>query len=294
MTYIELLNSFWESTSLNPCTSNEAIMYLYLLHQCNIRRWVNPFEFRTRDLESVLKISRATISTARNELKKRGFIDFINGVGSGSSAFLICGAKITNEDLNSKFCVHSLNTNDKDCVHSLNTNQKNCVHSLNTSVHSLNTNQENTLYNNKTDISPVGDIAREKKVPEKSLFEQEEKKSKKSKSSQRSKKQKSPPPTLEEVKAYFLSQRANERLLDWEREAEMFYYHFSSLDWKTSSGGEIAYWDSKANLWIMEHEKSKRRSYSIINETGEPTDKFSERRGTEPGNKSRKGFKGAF
>lgn len=133
MTYIELLNSFWDSTRFNPCSSNEATMYFYLLHQCNIRRWINPFEFKTRDLELMLGLTRATISAIRNKLKQRGLIDFGKGVGSGSAVYLICGAKITETELAKKICVQPLNTK-------LNT-------TLNTNLNTtLNTKPDSTLY----------------------------------------------------------------------------------------------------------------------------------------------------
>lgn len=94
MTYIELLNNFWDSTRFNPCSSNEAAMYFYLLHQCNIRRWINPFELKTRDLELTLGISRTTIAALRNKLKQRGFIDFAKGLGSGKAIYRMAGVKI--------------------------------------------------------------------------------------------------------------------------------------------------------------------------------------------------------
>lgn len=259
-------------------------MYFYLLHQCNIRRWINPFEFKTRDLELMLGLTRATISAIRNKLKQRGLIDFGKGVGSGKAVYLICGAKITDKELAKKICVQSLNTK-------LNT-------MLNTNLNTtLNTNANSTLYieekRNKTkDISPVGDSAAAQDPVSHSLFEDEDKKVKRRKSAPRPKPPEPPPPTLEEVKAYFLSQRADERLPEWERESEVFFNHFSSLGWKTSSGAKITRWDSRANLWIMEHEP-KKHSKLETNEIGK-ADKLSERRGSESGAKSRKGFKGSF
>lgn len=283
MTYIELLNSFWDSTRFNPCSSNEATMYFYLLHQCNIRRWINPFEFKTRDLELMLGLTRATISAIRNKLKQRGLIDFGKGVGSGSAVYLICGAKITDKELANKFCVQSLNTK-------LNT-------TLNTNLNTtLNTNPNSTLHIEEKrlktkDKSPVGDSPRAPVGH--SLFDAEERKSEKRKTTPRPKPPEPPPPSLEDVKAYFLSQRADERLAEWEREAEIFFNHFTSLGWKTSAGAKISHWDSRANLWILEHEKPSKTDKPITDETNK-ADKFSGRRGTEPSAKSRKGFKGTF
>jgi hypothetical protein len=57
------------------------------------------------------------------------------------------------------------------------------------------------------------------------------------------------PPTLYQVKAYF-----EEKLPDWERQAETFFYHFDSLGWRNANGAKIERWDSKANLWIMDEQ----------------------------------------
>ena len=137
MTYIELLNNFWDSTRFNPCSSNEAAMYFYLLHQCNIRRWINPFELKTRDLELTLGISRTTIAALRNKLKQRGFIDFAKGLGSGKAIYRMAGVKITDSTLNEKICVQSVDT-------MVNTTLDTTVDTtLNTTV---NTNAKSTLY----------------------------------------------------------------------------------------------------------------------------------------------------
>lgn len=279
MTYIELLNNFWNSTRFNPCSSNEAAMYFYLLHQCNIRRWINPFELKTRDLELTLGISRTTIAALRNKLKQRGFLDFAKGLGSGKAIYRINGVKITDSTLNEKFCVQSVDT------------------MLNTTV---DTNAKSTLYieekRHKTKDSSVAVATRgaPQRIEPESLFAEEEKRAaKKRKPSPKPKPPEPPPPTFDEVKAYFLSQRADERLEDWEREAEIFFNHFTSLGWKTSSGAKVSRWDSRANLWIIEHEKKPTTEKPKTDETGK-ADKFSERRGSESGAKSRKGFKGTF
>ena len=279
MTYIELLNSFWDSTRFNPCSSNEAAMYFYLLHQCNIRRWINPFEFKTRDLELMLGLSRATISAIRNKLKQRGLIDFGKGVGSGSAVYLICGAKITDKELSKKFCVQSLNTK-------LNT-------TLNTT---LNTNADSTLYieekRNKTkDISPIGDSASVREPVSHSLFEDEDKKVKRQKSGPRQKASKPPiPPTLEEVLEYFRT-HAETRLKDWHTSGTLFFDTFNADGWINKYGRHIQNWDSEANKWIYYQEQ--REKTNTTNETKQ-TDRFSERRGVEPSHPKRQGFKGTF
>ena len=52
---------------------------------------------------------------------------------------------------------------------------------------------------------------------------------------------------MEQVKAYFEG-----KLPDWEKQAEIFFYHFDALNWKNTNGARIERWDSRANLWIIE------------------------------------------
>ncbi|MDM8232302.1 hypothetical protein QUW56_02670 [Phocaeicola barnesiae] len=75
------------------------------------------------------------------------------------------------------------------------------------------------------------------------LFPPEEEKPKKVKA----KKTEFITPTLDQVKAYFEG-----KLPDWEKQAEIFFYHFDSLSWKNTNGARIERWDSRANLWIIE------------------------------------------
>ena len=99
MTYIELVNRFWELNQVKTFSSIEVAVYFSLLNECNIRRWLNPFELRTRYLEYCFEISRKSIGEARNRLKQRNLIDFIEGKGKRPSLYLIKGAKVTNKEL---------------------------------------------------------------------------------------------------------------------------------------------------------------------------------------------------
>lgn len=69
-----------------------------------------------------------------------------------------------------------------------------------------------------------------------------------------------PAPTLEEIKAYFLSQSADTRLEDWEPEAEIFFNNFNATDWVDAVGRKIKRWDSRANRWIFEKEQRRKQS----------------------------------
>ena len=72
------------------------------------------------------------------------------------------------------------------------------------------------------------------------------------------------PPKLDEVKAYF-----ENKLPDWELQAEIFYNHFMSLGWRTVSGARVEHWDSRANLWITEKKiKNDGNKKQADNESG--------------------------
>ena len=52
MTYLDLINSFWKAAEFNKWSANDIMVYLFLLHNCNIRRWSNPFELPTSVIEN--------------------------------------------------------------------------------------------------------------------------------------------------------------------------------------------------------------------------------------------------
>ena len=254
MTYIELLNNFWDSTRFNPCSSNEAAMYFYLLHQCNIRRWINPFELKTRDLELTLGISRTTIAALRNKLKQRGFIDFAKGLGSGKAIYRMTGVKITDSTLNEKICVQSVDT-------MVDTTLDTTVDTtLNTTV---DTNAKSTLYieerRHKTKDNSVAVATRgaPQRIEPESLFAEEEKKAAKKKSPPKPKIT-FEPPTLDEVRRYFLNQDADKRLENWEESARRFYDNYAAVGWIDKYNRRITRWDSKANSWIIDDEKREK------------------------------------
>ena len=103
-------------------------------------------------------------------------------------------------------------------------------------------------------------------------------------------------PTLGEVLQYFPTQDADKRLKNWERSARLFFDTFNADGWVNKRGRHVTNWESEANKWIFyqeEREQKEKQHQTSQNENNE-TDKFSRRRGTEPGAKSRKDFKGTF
>ena len=98
MSYIELLNEFWNQDRFNPFENVDTKLYLLLLDESNIRKWINPIVLHTYYLEERLRIKRKAIGEARNRLKQRGMIDFIAKTNN-PTIFLLTGVEITNKEL---------------------------------------------------------------------------------------------------------------------------------------------------------------------------------------------------
>lgn len=91
MTYVELLSEFWRQNGFKPFGAMDATVYFYLVHQCYIRDWLNPFELQTRNLELALGITRKSIQESKNRLKQRGMIDFTDGNRGKTPSYSILG-----------------------------------------------------------------------------------------------------------------------------------------------------------------------------------------------------------
>lgn len=202
-------------------------------------------------MELTLGISRTTITALRNKLKQRGFIDFAKGLGSGKSIYRLNGVKITDSKLNDKICVQSVDT-------MVDT-------TLDTKVDTkVDTTPDSTLYiedkRHKTkDKRRVAVATRgaPQRIEAESLFAEEEKKAAKKKSPPKPK-MTFEPPTLDEVRCYFLSQDADKRLANWEESAQRFYDNFTAVDWRDKFNRRITRWDSRANSWIIDDEKREK------------------------------------
>lgn len=76
MTYIDLINSFWDLATTNPLSTGQVSLYFALLHVCNRSYWTEWFSAPNQVLSVLTGLSRSGILKARNELKQRGLIDF--------------------------------------------------------------------------------------------------------------------------------------------------------------------------------------------------------------------------
>ena len=57
MTYIDYINQFWKMNRSVEFSPNEVFLYFYLLNECNIRGWQNPFEHPNKTIVLATGIS---------------------------------------------------------------------------------------------------------------------------------------------------------------------------------------------------------------------------------------------
>lgn len=264
---------------------SEACVYFRLLDICNKLGWQNPFSLSNSRAVALMAMNEKTFRAIRDKLGGRGLIEFRKGK-KRESAPMYCFPEKTDDG-----CWFFPWGNFLEVKNTV----KNTVNTpVNTTVNTpANTPVNTPAYNKtktKTNKSPSGDCAGQPQQ-EKSLFAEEEKKAGKRKPKV-SKDPPSPPPTLEDVMQYFLSQDADKRLENWEESARRFFDNFNAVDWRDKFNRRIIRWDSRANSWIFDDEKRQKERITP-NETKQ-ADKLSERRGTEPNATSRKGFKGTF
>lgn len=230
MTYIELLNEFWELDRFNPFENVDTKLYMMLLDESNIRKWINPIVLHTYYLEERLRIKRKAIGEARNRLKQRGLIDFIAKTNN-PTIYLLSKVEISNLEL---FQLFPTGNNKETIGKQLGNNWE--------TIGKHNNIDYIDYKDNKTSVTPVQGL----------LFPEENKTQKKSRDDQWQ------PPSLEEVKSHF---KANgEGLPDWKELACRFYDHYTAYGWIGSGGRKIRQWDSLANRWIFDEIKKHKNN----------------------------------
>lgn len=79
MTYIELINDFWQEFEDEAMKPNDALLYLYLLKVCNSKGWENPFELSNKRIRLCLEMTDKAIIESRERLVERGLIEVTKG-----------------------------------------------------------------------------------------------------------------------------------------------------------------------------------------------------------------------
>lgn len=83
MTYIELINDFWQKDIEYAFSDKEIALYFYLLKTCNSIGWKNPFGLSNSITAVKFNWGKQAFDTAKLNLQKAGLIDFKGSHGRG-------------------------------------------------------------------------------------------------------------------------------------------------------------------------------------------------------------------
>lgn len=255
MNYIELINRFWSEVEMKDYKSQEANLYFFLLHYCNRIGWVNPFSLPNKRAVLSTGLSEKTLIECRCRLSERGLIDFRPGKRKAAPPVYCFPV----EGDNGFYFPWESKTESK-------------TESKNGSKTGSKTGSYNKTKNSKqkTDDVAVATRGAPQRIEPESLFAEEQRKAAKTKSPPKSKIT-FEPPTLDEVRRYFLSQDADKRLENWEESARRFYDNYAAVGWIDKYNRRITRWDSKANSWIIDDEKrDKERKQNEQTRTDRP------------------------
>lgn len=297
MNYIELINHYWTEVEVKGFTPTETNIYFRLLDICNRLGWENPFSLSNPRAVALMAVSENTLAAGREKLVMRGLIGFKKGVRRKDAPQYCFPEFVDGEwvfpngftsNIDTKLEVTGAFTSNIDTKVEVkedftagftsNIEPKVEVNDVITSNIDTKLGDINKTINSNdvivdTATQPTLDFGKEKKSKRKSRT-----------------KEQPIPPTLEEVLEYFRT-HAETRLKDWQTSGTLFFDTFNADGWVNKYGRHIQNWDSEANKWIYYQEQ--REKTNTTNETKQ-TDRFSERRGVEPSNPKRKGFKGTF
>ena len=97
---------------------NEVFLYFYLLNECNIRGWQNPFEHPNKTIVLATGISEKTVIEVRNRLQQKGLITFESGKKNAKSPvyYLLDESKTVSKEVSkrvSKTVSKTVNLKDK-------------------------------------------------------------------------------------------------------------------------------------------------------------------------------------
>lgn len=112
------MNQFWQMNRSVEFSSNEVFLYFYLLNECNIRGWQNPFEHPNKTIVLATGMSEKTVIEVRNRLQQKGLINFESGKKNAKSPvyYLLDESKTVSKKvskLESKKVSKTVNINNK-------------------------------------------------------------------------------------------------------------------------------------------------------------------------------------
>ena len=231
MTYIELINRFWELDERWQFSCCETRLYFYLLKIANRLGWEDNWTRSDTKVSSDVGVSVKVFKSARNRLVQAGLIECKQGNGRGNkSTYSIKGVQKGMQNIPP------------------------LGHPLGTPFQESSPIPPKEEYKTETKTKKEPPKGGKKESSSGELFPP----SKPEKPKRVAKEFIAP--TLDEVIQHFIKQNAPERLDDWQEQAEIFFNHFDSIGWKNANGVKIERWDSKANLWILDRIRENRKN----------------------------------
>ena len=80
-----LVSNFWRMAEEEKFTPSEAALYFYLLNRANTQRWKMPIRCPTSTILAYISTTKQNVMKAREGLKQKGFITFVEGSGGKGS-----------------------------------------------------------------------------------------------------------------------------------------------------------------------------------------------------------------
>ena len=87
MTLIDYFNQFWREFKKKQFSPNESLLYSYLLNVWNTTGRKEQFECNTKEIEIILGMNKTTLTRCRENLRKRGLIQYNKGDGKIKSPY---------------------------------------------------------------------------------------------------------------------------------------------------------------------------------------------------------------
>ncbi len=214
MTYISLINNFWQQHAIEEFSLTEIALYLYLLNACNGKRWPASFTLSNKKLVIALNLTEATILRARKKLVLRGLISYKKGkFDARIPEYTITGVDETSSDFTLE--------NSSNLADFPQTSRRNIVGK---SQHII----DNKNIDNNTEEgcnSRAGKTARDANEET---------------------------PSFEEVCEYFDRKGTSAGLRDARASARRFYDTFAAVGWRDRYNRRISAWQNRANQWITD------------------------------------------
>lgn len=253
MNYIELINRYWQEVDVKGFTPTETNIYFRLLDICNRLGWINPFSLSNPRAVALMAVTENTLAAGRDKLVMKGLIGFKRGSRRKDIPMYCFPEKIDGDWVFPSGFTSCFASN----IEPKPAPKSGAKPAAKSRVKPAAYNKTKTETENI--ISPGGESVRARAPVQDSLFSEKELSKMGSKGIKAAKLVEFSFPSVEDVKDYFLQQRANLRLPDWETEAMSFFSYYDSQGWVKSNGRKVSNWESLVNDWIFRKEREQKQ-----------------------------------